>query len=278
MNSIDAKKPATPAEGPKMQQSTIGFPYGDLEDAISVAAAVMKLGGVPCEPDQLAAALNQTPTSGSFRMKIHTARTFGVISTVQGRYQLTDLGFALTDRVQERAARADAFLNVPLYRRTYDEYRNRQLPPSPPALERAFVSFGVVPKQAERARQAFLRSAQQAGFFDHGSRDRLVRPPVGGSTSAPSEVTTDEAVEIEGVEQPRTPPVGGGGGNHRPPSGLPPFIQGLLDTLPEPGTNWAVEGRLKWLQAAANIFDLMYKGDGTITMTANLETARATER
>jgi hypothetical protein len=51
-------------------------------------------------------------------------------------------------------------------------------------------------------------------------------------------------------------------------SGLHPFIQGLLSSLPEPETNWTVEGRAKWLQAAANIFDLMYKGTGEIHITA----------
>jgi hypothetical protein len=50
-----------------------------------------------------------------------------------------------------------------------------------------------------------------------------------------------------------------------------PFIQGLLDTLPEPQTNWAIEGRAKWLQAAANIFDLIYKGTGEIDIRARSE-------
>jgi hypothetical protein len=45
-------------------------------------------------------------------------------------------------------------------------------------------------------------------------------------------------------------------------------VQGLLDSLPEPETNWTVDGRAKWLQAAANIFDLMYKGSGEITVKA----------
>jgi hypothetical protein len=41
-----------------------------------------------------------------------------------------------------------------------------------------------------------------------------------------------------------------------------PFIRGLLKTLREPVTEWAVAARVKWLQTAANIFDLIYKGDG----------------
>ncbi|MGA2952543.1 MAG: hypothetical protein ABSD80_09950, partial [Caulobacteraceae bacterium] len=120
------------------EQSTIGFPYGDLDDAVDVARGIMKCGGIACEPDQLAAAINMSPTSGGFRLKIATARMFGAINTVQGRYELTDLGFGLTDKNLDKEARAEAFLKVPLYRRLYDEFRNRPLPPRPAPLERTF--------------------------------------------------------------------------------------------------------------------------------------------
>jgi hypothetical protein len=58
------------------------------------------------------------------------------------------------------------------------------------------------------------------------------------------------------------------------PSGGPSFAARcgwlvlLLDSLPEPNTNWAVEGRAKWLQAAARCFDLMYKGSGEVQVSA----------
>ncbi len=136
------------------EQSTIQFPYDDLNDAVSVAAGIMKCGGVPSTPDQVAGAMGQEPTSGSFRLKIAAAKIFGLIETVGGRYQLTDLGFAVVDRdpARQRTAKADAFLRVPLYRRVYDEFRNKQLPPRPAALEHAFVGFGVASKQKDKAR------------------------------------------------------------------------------------------------------------------------------
>jgi hypothetical protein len=37
-----------------------------------------------------------------------------------------------------------------------------------------------------------------------------------------------------------------------------PFVDGLLKTLPEPGEEWSIAGRVKWLQAASNIFGLIY--------------------
>jgi hypothetical protein len=262
------------------EQSTIQFPYCDLDDACSIATGIMKCGGLECAPDQLAAAVGQSPLSGNFRQKISAARLFGLVETIHGKYQLTELGHTIIDRDQgrARAARADAFLNVPLYRKVYDEFRNRPLPPRPAALELAFVRFGVAAKQKDRARLAFDRAAQQAGYFDQGGKDRLVRPA--GIAPPPN---ADEAPEdslrggggnggngggsVGGGEQ----AVHGGGGGHGggrrgAPSHAHPFIQGLLEHLPQPDTLWTIEGRAKWLKTAADVFDLMYKGDGEISI------------
>lgn len=43
-----------------------------------------------------------------------------------------------------------------------------------------------------------------------------------------------------------------------PPAGLNPFFRGLLDTLPEPGSNWPQSQRDQWLETARNIFALLY--------------------
>ena len=41
-----------------------------------------------------------------------------------------------------------------------------------------------------------------------------------------------------------------------------PFIEGLLQSLPKPESNWATEEQAKWLQTASGIFGLIYKGTG----------------
>jgi hypothetical protein len=157
-------------------RSTIAFPYGDLSDAIRVAEGLLKGGGLAMTRDQLAAAMNQAPGSGSFNMKVNTARTFGVLDNSGGKYQLTELGFEIADPARQREALAQAFLNVELYRRTFEEFRGKRLPPRPHGLERAFVTFGVAPKQATNARLAFEKSARAAGFFPNVDEDRLVEP------------------------------------------------------------------------------------------------------
>lgn len=249
----------------KREQSTVGFPYNDLESAIVIAQAMLGAGGGALSREQLAGVTGLSVGSGNFVLRVAAARLFGLVANVQGKYELTPLGFEVigSDEKMRRAARAKAFLNVPLYQKVYSEFRGRQLPPRPHGLEQAFVRYGVAPKQRTNARLAFDKSAKQAGFFDNGN-DRLVEPIIAAPAAIdrsrpPVETLEEEAgtgragrildkVHAEGRRR------------------LHPFVQGLLDSLPEPETTWAIEGRAKWLQAAATMFDLMYKGDGTITI------------
>jgi hypothetical protein len=248
--------------------SSIVFPYRDMENAISVAEGLLKGGGVGLTTDQLAGQMGLQPGSGNFVLKVAAARIFGLIVNAQGKYELTNTGFAILDKDEkrQRSAKVDAFLNVPLFRRVYEEFKGKQLPPRPHGLEQALVKFGVTVKQKEAARLILEKSAAQSGFFATDV-DRLIMPILAAPT--PQERTSSYG---EGVEAARA--VGGGGGMGPPPElreadrGRHPFIQGLLKTLPEPETNWTIEGRAKWLQAAANIFDLMYKGSGEIQITA----------
>jgi hypothetical protein len=189
--------------------------------------------------------------TGAFRVRLYAARIFGFIEIERGgKVRLTELGQRAADQNQEAAARVESFLTVPLYRAIYNKYKHT-LPP-PKVLESDIVSLGVGRKQAERARQVFERSAQQAGFFAHGS-DRLVMPVLkdkGPVTKPISESPKDYSRH------------GGDDGGGRD---LHPFIRGLLETLPEPRTQWGARERAKWLNAAAQIFDLIYEGaDGTI--------------
>lgn len=235
------------------QRSTIGFPYMDLQDAVDVSAAIYgNVGQGDCDEDQLAAWLHLSPKSSGFRVRLATARMFGVIESGSGgALRVTALGRQIIDAQQTRAARVRAFLNVPLYRAVFDKYKGDVLPPAA-AFERDIMQLGVAEKQKGRARQVFERAAAQAGFFEQGM-NRLVRPGVAEVDPPPPK---DENTG------------GGGGGGGGDVSQLHPFIQGLLKTLPKPETEWKSADRAKWLQTAANIFDLIYKGDGGIEVRA----------
>lgn len=243
--TMSGEQAATINQADKVEQrgrSTIEFTYHDLEDAIEVAEAVRDVAGTECTWDQLAAQMKQAPRGGGFRVKVMAARMYGLLSYDRGVIALTDLGIRIVDSKFAKAARVEAFLQVPLFAAAYEKLRGAALPP-PAAIERALESLGVAPKQKDKARQVFLRSAKQAGYLDLDP-DRLV-PPVVNQTQPPKGAP-DEQVD-------KTPPKRGGGN-----SDLPPFIQGLIAKLPEQDSEWSIEDRAKWLTTAANIFDLMY--------------------
>lgn len=237
----------------KRERSTINFPYQDLDSSIEIARAVHTLTGSQSELEQIAAQLNMSPKSSGLYIQISSAKVFGLVTGSQGVITLTLLGNQICDQQQEKAARVAAFLAVPLYKALYEKFRGGVLPPDQ-GLETAIVGLGVAQKQKERARQIFRRSAQQAGFFQFGT-DRLVLPaikaaatvplPAGGIEDLPLDETPPDKI------QRRTRDSGGGDELH-------PFIQGLLRELPPAKTEWPIEKRAKWLQTAANMFDMIY--------------------
>lgn len=239
----------------KRARSQIGFPYSDEERAVDMASVLLREGGqAKIEVVQLAAAMNQSASGGTFRGQLGAARMFGLVETDQGHVWLTPLGLRATDEQSASAAKAEAFLNIPLYRAMYDRYQGFALPPAA-AIERQMESLGVPPKQKERARQAFASSAQYAGYISPNGR--FVKPTLQGAP------VKEEAA----APAPDTPSGGGGGGGRPPEDELHPFIQGLLKTLPVPHTEWSATDRANWLNTAASIFTLIYKGDGTVTVT-----------
>lgn len=228
------------------ERSTIGFPYLDLDDAVAVTKAVHEVGGPSCEWEQLAAKLGMAAKGGGFRMRVLTAKTFGLLVYDKSTVTLSEIGLRAVDGQQEKSARVDAFLAVPLYKRVYDQFKGTSLPGNA-GIENFMVSVGVAQKQKDKARQVFQRSAKQAGFFEL-SADRLTLPAIKGSARpAPRD---DQQRDDE-----QSRPNGGGNGGG---TTLHPFIEGLLKTLPQAETPWEIDKRAKWLQAAANIFDLIY--------------------
>jgi hypothetical protein len=174
--SLDEAAPQkAPADARQNDRSTIEFPYLDIDAGVEVAKAVYARAGLSsCDLPELAAQMKQT-VSGSFRMKTAAARLFGFVEKDgRGSFKLTELGQRAVKADAESEARAAAFLTVPLYRGIYEKYRGHHLPPTK-ALEREMGGLGVAPKQTDKARQVFERSARQAGFFAEGE-DRLVQP------------------------------------------------------------------------------------------------------
>lgn len=241
-------------------RSTIDFPYFDLDNGVEIATVVRELGHTSCDPASLATKLNMAPDGGGFRMRLIAAKTFGLINygrSVGGLVELTDLGQKITDPQTERTGRLESFMIVGLYKAMFDRLKGQVLPP-PPAIERLMETLGVAPKQKDKARLVFMRSAKQAGLFELSAERMTVpanlsaTPPL---TPAPEKVAASPDTRYS---------VGGGASDH-------PFIQGLIGKLPPADSEWDLVSRAKWLTTAANIFDLMYQGGNELGIKVRLE-------
>jgi hypothetical protein len=225
------------------QRSTIAFPYMDLKSAVEFADAIHRnVGTGDCNDDQLAAWTGQSAKSSTFRVQVYAARMFGVIEGEAARHTLTELGRRIVDPDQNRAAKVSAFLTVPLYRALYEQYKGGIIPPAT-ALEREMVQLGVAEKQKDRARQAFEKSAEHAGFFEHG-KNKLVPPGVIHSKTNPP-----PAEEKGGV--------GNGGGVAADAPTQDPLIAALIQKLPKSGP-WDAASRIAWLNLMNMAFQLSY--------------------
>lgn len=241
-------------------RSAIVFPYTHLEDALTVPQALSERG-VPLSRDQIAGVLNVVPTNGSFGLRISGARTFRLIESIEGKFKLSDLGERIlsSDENEARNARREAFLGIELYQKTFETFRNKNLPPRPLGLEFAFVEFGVPPKQKDKARLAFERSAQFAGFF-HAGKDRLVEPIIPGASSSNGRQAHEASVGSGRMEVPIADPL--------PTAAQQLLIKGLLERLPHPDEKWTVNERARWLRALAVNLAMIYgaEDDSEITI------------
>jgi hypothetical protein len=233
----------------RRERARIEFPYGDLFDAVDVANKVHGIGE-GCSTEQLATRFGETLNSPKFRLRMSTARIFGLVVNRRGRLHLTDLGRRMVEPETEPRALVDAFLGVELYGALYQRYKDQPLPL----------------KQTDKARQAFERSAKQAKFLRR-DRTQFARPvlprPLTAVTPSPAEAPSSTKKVPDSAQ----------GGVHL-------MVQGLLKELPEVGTEWPVPDRVKWLRAAAQIFSLAYKGedvviDVAIRATEGLDPARS---
>jgi hypothetical protein len=252
MSEAAAEMPNPQGVASKRERSSVEFPYMGLDEAMQVASAIHRTTGSGwCTVDQLAAELDLSMASSGFRVRLGTTKMFGLIESERGSgaYRLTDLGHRIVDPSQARAAKAQAFLNVPLYGKLVELHRGKTLPPAA-ALERMMAEIGVAQKQTDRARQTFERSAQTAGFFEYG-RDKLVAPAVGDGDSGVIRSAVGTAAGASSAVAQAVSLV-------KAPDVSDPLMAALIQKLPAPSTTWGAVERKTWLELMAMAFTLAY--------------------
>ena len=230
--------------GQERQRSKVAFPYTDLNAAIEVVNAIHdKVGNGDCSLQQLSAWMNQSIKSSGFRVQLAAARLFGVIESDSSGYRLTPLGRRMVDPQNARKAKAEAFLSVPLFKMLYENHREGVLPPAA-ALEREIAGLGVAEKQKDRARQVFERSAEQAGFSEHG-KNRLVMPAIAIKQPA---------------KEPEERKFGNGSGGDG--LNLDPLLIELLRKIPPTIEGWPEAKRVRWFRTFAMNVSEIYDTEG----------------
>ena len=230
----------------KRQRSTIAFPYADYDDVEKIAQAIHgNVGHGVCTLDQLASWTSQSAKSSTFRSQVAAARLFGLINSEGAdAYQLTPLGVRAVDQAQARAAKAEAFLAVPLFKAVFDKHRGNTLPPTA-AIEREIVALGVSEKQKTRARQVLVSSAEQTGFHEQG-KNRLVMPAV---------VVPAAAAETKKKNS------NGGNNGDEGNLDLDPLLMALLRKIPPREEGWPSEKRARWFRTFAMNVSQVYDSD-----------------
>jgi hypothetical protein len=229
-----------PTQPSARQRSSIAFPYNSFGDVEKLVAAIHNnVGTGSCSMGQLAVWTQQSPKSSGFRMQVAAARLFEVVEGDGENLRLTALGKQISDPLTVRKAKAEAFLNVPLFAALYQSHKDALLPP-PAALEREIAELGVSVKQKDRARQVFERSAEETGFFEFG-KGRLVMPAVKGDQVGKGNEGNDGSGGTGG---------GSGSGNGGDLD-LDPLLMALLRKIPKADAGWPKEQRIRWFKTFA---------------------------
>lgn len=192
------------------------YPLYDLNDSIAVARAVRDQGGGAADDAHLASFLKySTPRSGTYATRVQAARLFGLIEKQGNTYVPTTRALAILSPERpgedDRRARAQAFLAVPLYGTVYARYRNTSLPPEVGVRAAMETQWGLTKDRTAAAYRVLMDSADQAGFFDArgGQRTHLIEPsgtatiPLTGDAGADEDASNDSGGYVPPADPPR---------------------------------------------------------------------------
>jgi hypothetical protein len=268
-----ADAPPDPKIGSERRTSGVAFPYFNLEKSVEVAKKVHEAGG-SCDRHQLAPLLGYSGVNnGSFLSRVTAAKTFGLITQLDDQIKITARGSEIVAPVSDDTkarAMVEAFLNVPLFKGVYDEWKGRALPPDVGIKNMFERQYSVVPDRAGPTVKVMMDSAESAGFFKTTPGERkLVMPILKASGASDGHKARDE--------QPRhmdeghggngggggSGNGGGGGGGNNNTSQIPNAILGLFEKLPAPAPGALSPKRRERLIAAltANINHLYPDAD-----------------
>jgi hypothetical protein len=198
----------SPPQGQSAQQRGTAFPGFSLAVCVVAIKDLMNHGG-QATPDHLATYLGYRSTNnGAYLTKVGACRQFGVLDKTGPVFVPTALGQRILHPVYPQDAQAalvEAFMNCDLFRRVYEDFKGKELPPEFGMKNALRNIYAVKPERVNDCYRILMESAETAGFFTTraGARTHLIMPMV--QAAAPAQVPP----AVVGQE----PALGGGGGD-----------------------------------------------------------------
>lgn len=251
-----------PKIGTPRRTSAVAFPYYNLATSILVAKAMRDRAGGACDRTQLAAYLGYKGTNnGSFLTRVTSAKMFGLIEQDGGQLRVTARGQAILSPVtgaDASRAKVDAFLQVELFRKIYEEFKGQALPPEVGLRNLLENKYKIVKDRVAPTVNIMLDSAEEAGFFlALGNRSQMVMPVHGAASPNPL-ASLDRTPAAPVVPEPTKGGGNGGGGGGDDFGHIDPAILGLLKRLPPGGTPLSSKRRKALIDAFTATVGFIY--------------------
>lgn len=164
-------------------------PYISLKEALEMADHVKAIGKASTET--LAKAMGETP-SGWFKLKVASVKRWGVVEG-HGEMQVTQ---AYKDIKSEKylnhalEVKRGLFLNIPLFKQIYDEYKNNGLPQEPYLTNAIADKFGLSgrnPKLVSNIIREFI--TEYFPTYGHGDANEEPQSQENKPTQVPPDTT-----------------------------------------------------------------------------------------
>ena len=190
------------------------YPVHALEDSLTVAGAIQRSNsGLPFDRALLARALNTTPASSSFTMRLNSSAKYGL---TQGRYNdhsiaITPRGEATVapkDAGERRCALREAALEPDVFRRFYEMLDGKPLPRAEYAQNLLQRELDIQPELSAECLRVAEANGLFAGILKRDSGDDLL--VVLTQVDEPPAVAVAPTLPVQGFTDPPDPGVGGG--------------------------------------------------------------------